>query len=102
MKKWIIRILALLFLGIVLVALSNLLIGILSEPLRAKYLQDKTVNEMYNLIKQSNVDIQKLKFVLGNFGESSIVEQFVLSIFFSSVIILIYKSIVKLLEKIIR
>jgi hypothetical protein len=102
MKKWIIRISALSFLGIVLVTLSNLLIGILSEPLRAKYLQDKTINEMYNLIKQSNVDIRKLKFVLGNFGESSIVEQFVFSIFFSSIIILIYKGIVKLLEKIIR
>lgn len=102
MKKWITRIIALSFVGIVFMFLSYLIIEILSEPLRAKYLQDKTINEVFNLIKQSNVDIPKLRFVLGSFNDTSIAGRFVFSLLLCSVVICIYRGVVKLLEKIIR
>ncbi len=102
MKKWIIKVLALLFLGVSFVALNYLIIGVIGDHVRRVNLQDQTVREMYNLIKQSNVDIPKLMFVLGGFDNSSILGQFTFSLLLCSAVIFIYQGVVKLLEKIIR
>ncbi len=99
MKKWVANVVAFSFMGIIFVALNYILIEKLGNYTKVLYLQDKTVNEMYSMIMHSDVNMQKLRFVLNEFGSSSIVGQFAFGAIFSAVIVFIYKVIIGLFEK---
>ena len=100
MKKWIIRVLALFFLGILFVILNYIIVEIVGNFTRELTLQDETTKEIYDIIMESNVDISKLRLALVSFEKSSIFGQFAFGFLLCSGIIFVYQSILKLLEKI--
>jgi len=98
MKKLLSNAVAFIMMGVLFVTLNYLFIEKLGSRTRNLYLQDKTVNEMYNEIKLSGVNIPNLKFVLSDFSDTPIIGQFIFGVLLSVIIVSVYSGIIRLFD----